>query len=157
MKFIIVLFILAEICLVSCKVQKENAQMRTEGSSKITLVDKDSHGGFLQYRDMVVRDSKSLAKFYVKVNKTRKPRLPVPDIDFTKDLAIIICTGEQKGQVELEVSRSKETANEVVVEVKGIEPTTSKTERSSAISYPFYLYKMPHTTKTVRLKNVGIR
>ncbi|TAI48553.1 hypothetical protein [Flagellimonas allohymeniacidonis] len=123
--------------------------MEAEQQSEITLVDHDGFSGFFEYETMVVRDSKSLAKFYAQVNKTRKPGLPVPQIDFSKETVIIVCSGEQKGEMETKLMYKEETDNELVINVEMQKPEKGSATGNSVVSYPFYLYKIPHTSKSV--------
>lgn len=123
--------------------------MGANQQNEITLVDHDGFSGFFEYETMVVRDAKSLAKFYTQVNKTRKPGLPVPYIDFSKETAIIVCSGEQKGEMETKLTYKEETENELVISVEMLKPVKPTTTGDSVVSYPFYLYKIPRTSKSV--------
>ncbi|NKI32000.1 hypothetical protein [Croceivirga thetidis] len=99
----------------------------------------------------VVRDEKSLQKFFSKVNLTRKPGLPVPIIDFSKNDVIIVCAGKTKtkGYPILEIST--EDSNQITVLIQ--QSDIDKSADNQAISYPFSVYVTPKTDKKYVFKN----
>lgn len=144
-----VYLILLVLSLVSCKAQKESQEPQSVQESKFTLVDQDDYSGFFEYDTMVIRDSKSLASFYAQVNKTRKPGLPIPEIDFSKETVLVVCAGEQKGSLSSELSVLEENEVNMVIGVSIKENQDSDKVTSTVISYPFYLYKFPSSNKKV--------
>nr|WP_299342968.1 hypothetical protein [Allomuricauda sp.] len=141
--------VLLMLCLVSCKAQKETQEPSADEQSKIVLVDQDEYSGFAEYNTMVIRDFKSLAKFYAEVNKTRKPGLPIPKIDFSQEMVLVICAGEQKGPQSAELSVLEENNADLVVGVSMKPNQDPNTLTSTVISHPFYLYKIPSVDKEV--------
>ena len=65
-----------------------------EKMENLVLADFDSFSNVEVYETTVIKDAKSLSKFYAGINKTRKPGLPVPIVDFSKEMAILVCLGE---------------------------------------------------------------
>ncbi len=129
------------VCLLSCNAQK-NLGKEIEG---LVLLEQDGYSGVDAFETMEIRDTKSLNRFYSQINKTRKPGLPVPMIDFSKEMVLLVCLGEQQGQQSVQLYKTKETDAEIFVgvtlEAKGKDPLATQT--------PFYLYKMPLTDKTI--------
>lgn len=121
----------------------------------LVLVTHDGYSGISQYDAMVIRDTKSLNKFYSQINKTRKPGLHVPMIDFSQEMAVVVCMGGQKGQVEPLLSRINETDEELTIAVELADGEGQDKHQDTSISYPFYLYKMPVSTKTLNFQKVG--
>ncbi|HKL90745.1 MAG TPA: hypothetical protein VJ880_06160, partial [Allomuricauda sp.] len=70
-------------CLLSCKAQKEDAASVGEEIEDLVLVDHDNFINIDSFETRVIRDAKSLRKFYAQINQTRKPGLPVPMVDFS--------------------------------------------------------------------------
>jgi len=135
-------FLMVLVTLSSCRAQKEIKPMGQEIDG-LELIEHQEMGPFLSFDTQVVRDVKSLRKIYTEINKTRKPGLPVPDVDFSKDMVVLVCLGEQKTQRNLLLSVLKETDDETVIAVESKEVKSAKTELSGSTTYPFYLYKLP--------------
>lgn len=135
-------------CLLSCKAQQK---MAGEEMENLILVTSDGYSGIAEYEVMLIKDTKSLNKFYSQVNKTRKPGLPVPMLDFSKEMAIVVCLGEQKGERTPQLSQLSETEEERTIAIELSD--SEKTE--SYISYPFYVYKLPISSKAINFQKVG--
>lgn len=148
--FVLILFI----CLTSCKAQKET-QLDSGEKDDMILIAQDGYSGIDEYETMVVRDVKSLNKFYTTINKTRKPGLPVPVIDFSKEIVLIVCLGEQKGQMIPKLSKTEESESEILITIEMVPPKDAKSSENQFVSYPFYIYKIPHTSKILSLEKLG--
>ncbi len=140
------------LCLFSCKAQKNLVGERMED---LVLVAKDGYSGIKEYEVMEIRDTKSLNKFYSQVNKTRKPGLAVPMVDFSKEMVIVLCMGEQRGERMPLLSKINETQDELTIAIELPDLTSTKNLQAAPIVYPFYLYKMPLTVKLLNFQKVG--
>ena len=136
---------LSFVCLLSCKAQKQLGD-EIEG---LVLVEQDGYSGIETFQTRVIRDTKSLNKFYSQVNKTRKPGLPVPMIDFSQEMVLVVCLGEQQGKQSVLLSKTGETASELFIAVQLSDVNIGESAGVQVISSPFYLYKMPLTEKTI--------
>lgn len=96
----------------------------------------------------IITDAKSLKKFYSRINRTRKPGLSVPNIDFSNEMVIVRCSGITDNDVTPELYVLEVTDDKIVLGIKGINEKTS----SSAVTTPFVVYKMPRTEKEVIVK-----
>ncbi|WP_139297740.1 hypothetical protein [Flagellimonas zhangzhouensis] len=114
----------------------------------------DDYSNISEYQTQIIRDQKSLQKFYSQVNKTRKPGLPVPMVDFSKDMLILVCLGEQHSHKNVVISKAKESNEEIVLKVKVLEETAQGDISIQPMYYPFYLYKMPLVDKNFTLQNI---
>ena len=107
MRGLILFFVI--VSLVSCKAQNTIPKQSPQQDADIELIDQDGYSGILEYETIVIKDAKSLNKFYSKINRTRKPGLPVPMVDFSKNMIVVVCMGKQKGE-KLPVLSKAETS-----------------------------------------------
>lgn len=137
--------------MASCKAQKEvNTDLQSD--SNLILVAEDGHSGIMEYEALTIRDAKSLNKFYSRINRTRKPGLPVPQIDFSKEMVIVVCMGEQEGNAFPIIRKSSEDENHISYLVGRGTKTMANSESQNVTSYPFYIYKAPSSSKEVTLE-----
>lgn len=141
------------LCLVSCKAQKETKMNETENGD-MELVASDAYSGIDTYEAAMIYDSKSLSKFYGRINKTRKPGLPVPQVDFSKNVLLVMCLGKQK-QERTPLLKKSEEENNILITIELSETISPSNTEKSLISYPFYIYKLPHTSKEVSIEKSG--
>ncbi|MEC7770196.1 MAG: hypothetical protein VX798_03380 [Bacteroidota bacterium] len=149
------LLFISFVCLFSCKAQKDGDSPVGEQIADMVLVDHDDFSNIEVYETRVIRDSKSLRKFYTEINKTRKPGLPVPIIDFSKEMVVLVCLGEQRGKKTARLSKLKETDNEVSIAVEILDEEQEGEITIQPLYFPFYLYKMPLIDKTIAFQKVG--
>lgn len=129
--------------------------MEAQTDADIVLVAEDGYSGIPEYEASTIRDAKSLNKFYSRINRTRKPGLPVPVVDFSKEMVIVVCLGEQKGGQNPVLNKSTETEEGVTLSLQLVPQKTKDSESQQLVSYPFYVYKMPLTTKKVDINKAG--
>lgn len=106
------------------------------------------------FETRVIRDAKSLNKFYGEINKTRKPGLPVPMVDFSKDMLVLVCLGEQKGEKKLVLSKLTETDQGMTIAVEVLEKEKDGEIVVQPMYFPFYLYKMPLVDKDLTFQRI---
>ena len=147
------LFIISVVCLVSCKAQKEVKPVG-EQMEDLVLIEQDNFSSIESFETRVIRDAKSLRKFYMEINKTRKPGLPVPIIDFSKEMVLLVCAGEQSEEKAVHLSKLKETATELSVAVQMWDKEKKGDMAILPVYYPFYLYKLPITDKSIDFQKV---
>jgi len=145
-------FLIAITCLLSCKAQKEGHSPVGEKIENMVLVDHDSFSNIETYETRVIKDEKSLRKFYSEINKTRKPGRPVPKVDFSKEMVLLVCLGEQNGRQNAVLSKVKETDSEISIAVEMIKEQGEITVQP--VYFPFYLYKMPLVDKTITFQKI---
>ncbi len=137
-------------CQMSCNSQKQVVTAQnTDNDPRIKLIDEDLYSGIYQLETSVVRDMKSLKKFYAQINKTRKPGLPVPSVDFSQHTALIICAGAQEADEKVGISFGDENDKELIINIKKHSVAESTANGTSTITYPFYVYTIPSTMKSV--------
>lgn len=138
--------VLIAVLVFSCKIQKSgmpNSGMNMD--DELTLLLEDGYFATDEQLKMVIKDQKSLNGFFAKVNRTRKPGLSVPVVDFKKNMILVFCASEQKGIERLELFKTNETDDTVEISIKKVENKDLKTQ----VSYPFCVYTLPTTNKAV--------
>lgn len=138
--------------IASCNGQKKvtlNDNEVVTGNLGLTLVLQDNYSGFDVPQTLIIRDVKALKKFYSKINRTRKPGIPIPQIDFTKEIVLIHCSGKQNMDSQFEQLVMEETYNEIMVRISRI-PTSQRKASVAGVS-PFSVYKMPVSKKNIKV------
>lgn len=148
------LYLIAIVCLLSCKAQKEGHTPVGESMEGMVLLDHDDFTSIDSFETRVIRDVKSLNKFYREINKTRKPGLPVPMVDFSKEMLILICLGEQQGEKSPVLSKLKETDQEITIALEVLEKENKEGTKVQSVHFPFYLYKLPLVDKPLTFQRV---
>jgi len=141
--------------LLSCNGQKKTAaessmDEQPQKSDHLELLLQDEHGDFVQAETMVIKDQKRLKSFYAKINRTRKPGLPLPVVDFSKEMVIVHCNGVQNRAGTPTLNFDEETDAEIILSSKLVQEENSPS--IEMITYPFCLYKMPLTEKEILVK-----
>ncbi|NND14916.1 MAG: hypothetical protein HKN89_01175 [Eudoraea sp.] len=135
----------------SCKSKKDKVSEQIEqeiATYKLEMVASDLYGGAEEEVFEVIRDQASLQKFYRKVNMTRKPGLPVPQIDFTKNMAVLYCSGSTKAAKMPDMLISLQNDTEMYLEKAKLTAQDSIVEPTATLT-PFGLYLLPLTDKQV--------
>lgn len=140
--------------LVSCNGQKkaalnEEKMAPSELENQLELIMQEPQGGFDADEILVIKDEKRLKNFFSKINRTRKPGLPVPDIDFLKDMVIIQCVGEESHSRRVILSVQKETETQMIL--KAVDQTEIRDSSNDQNYGSFGIYKMPLSTKEIIL------
>ena len=126
---------------------KNDMNVRNE---KLTLLMQDNYSGTDVAETLIIRDIKALKSFYSKINRTRKPGIPVPEVDFAKEMILVHCSGEQTNGKQAMLSVEEENDSEVIISTS-VEKS-KKSGTSSALISPFSVYKMPLTQKDISFK-----
>lgn len=140
--------------IISCNSQKKavmkDINNMNQGNEKLIMLLQDNYSGSDIEETLIIKDAKALKSFYSIINRTRKPGLSVPEVDFTKEMILIHCIGEQNNGKQAALSIVEENDQEVVIKTSIQKP--QKKGRSSAITSPFCIYKMPLTQKKISFK-----
>ena len=133
----------------SCKGQKkviENTHQSSDG--RLVLLVQDAFFPTDSLETHVIKDAKTLNAFFRTVNKTRKPGLPVPLVDFGDEMVLVACMGEMEGDVEpkLEILEENQKQLDIGIEID------KKPSAASLNTYPFCVYRMPKTEKSIYFK-----
>jgi hypothetical protein len=136
--------------LLSCNGPKKALEKNLERANPdfaLTLLLQDDYSGSPTAETLIITDAKELQQFFLKVNRTRKPGLPLPDVDFSRETVLIFCNGEKNHQVQPKLSIKDVTEKEIVI--APILEGKQKKSTSNAITSPFSIYKIPSTQKKI--------
>lgn len=140
-----VLGLLLIICF-ACKGQKEINRLDEKPLEVgLELVLEDNYSGVHASKNLIIKDKETLQKFFSQINKMRKPGIPVPIIDFSKEVVVILCEGEHAATFSKELEVLKET--DEIVKLHSVSFT--KKNASKATITPFKLYKYNRTKKAI--------
>lgn len=114
-----------------------------------------SHGGYDQPQIKVIKEPTELQAIYSKMNMTRRPGFPIPEVDFDNEMIIGLYMGEKNtGGFSIGIENIEETKKELIITVKETSPDANSMV-VTAICQPFCIVKMPATKKDVVFKKVG--
>ena len=138
----------------ACKSQNTNATTDSSATGQpgeLTMVMSDLYGGTEGEEIQVLRSQGALDKFFIKINKTRKPGLTPPKIDFSRNMVVVYCSGQTNNQSLPTLWVNEDTDQGMVVQKK--QEKEAKDQSSTAIVRPFGLYTMPVTDKEIKLQS----
>ncbi|VAW10224.1 hypothetical protein MNBD_BACTEROID03-153 [hydrothermal vent metagenome] len=150
------MFLLGIVVLVlSCNGQKkasmvEDKEDNSTQSDSLVLLVRDSYSGSDLSETLIITNSKALKFFFSQVNKTRKPGIQVPEVDFSKEVVIIHCSGKQGSAALPMLTLLKETDTTLVLGSRF--EINKKTNSATVVTSPFCVYKMPLTTKRISVE-----
>ncbi|MDC6389789.1 hypothetical protein PP182_13910 [Maribacter sp. PR1] len=94
-----------------------------------------------------IENQSELVVFFGKINRTRKPGIPVPNIDFDHKTLVVWLGGKTtSSNTELQVG----ILSEKTVYLK--KTKSKKKLNTTAILSPFVIYSIPKTTKNIKLQ-----
>lgn len=116
------------------------------------LVVKDTSGGPTSPKILVVKEAQTLKEFYREVNKTRRPGLAIPNVDFNNEFIVILCMGTVMtiGH-EVTINDIKKSANGLTVFVEETRPD-EKEKLAKVRNEPFSVYRIKGNYKNVRFE-----
>ena len=128
---------------ISCAPLKHTS-FEKSGDGTMELIVRDNYSGLIEEELLVIKEEKALLAFFSKINKTRKPGLSIPVVDFTKDMLIVWCSGETQNP-SAGLIMKKETSNHYRLSKINRGAKTN----STAIISPFMVYKLPLSNKQI--------
>lgn len=130
------------IALCSCKGQKGNTSNHT---LEMVLLLEDSYGGQEKEQLLVIKDDKSLKEYFGVLNRTRKPGLPVPQIDFKKEMVIAWSPGVKSKKSRLILQNYDD---QKIIFKKDF----GQKKQSTAFVKPVYFYKVPLSDRIIEIE-----
>ncbi|WP_350288819.1 hypothetical protein [uncultured Croceitalea sp.] len=149
MKFVLMAIV---ILTSSCKNQKGLVVTDESQDNSLTLLVQDGYFFTDSIETSVVRDEKTLKSFFARVNRTRKPGLPVPKINFEEEMVLVVCMGEQKTTAMPYLKLIESDNQKIKV---GIAVQNETETENTVVSYPFCVYKMPSSESEIIFKLVN--
>ena len=111
------------------------------------LILQKNYSGSEEEQLVVIKNQKSLEEFFGKVNRTRKPGISIPQINFEKDMLLVWCGGEK---VSFPTELQFQDTSEGILVKRNL--MTKKGLEQNAIVNPFKIYKMPITSKSIKFQ-----
>ena len=133
-----------------CKSQEKGKvqdSVKAAQEQGLTLLVADNYGGSEHADFQVIRDMKTLRKFFARVNRTRKPGLAVPKVDFSREILILHCPGEMFNGDSARLIIKDNTPEKMLFALEGTKVKEKK--EMGALTMPFSLYKLPLTEKEI--------
>lgn len=145
-KYFTSFFLFALIQLNSCKGAAQSS-LQESNDTGMELILNENYSGFEQEEYLLIKNQKELNAFYGKINRTRKPGLIPPSIDFNVEMIFIWCGATSASNyAELELKEKDD-----FLEVHKLKVTASKEENKFIVS-PFSIYKLPLSIKTLKIE-----
>ncbi len=150
------IFLLGIVVLfLSCNGQKKASMAKNMEDSftqndSLVLVVHDSYSGSDVSETLIITSSKALRLFFSRVNKTRKPGIRIPEIDFSKEMVIVHCSGKQDNAAIPVLTLLKETDTTLVLGSKF--EIDKKLNSATVTTSPFCVYKLPLTKKKITIE-----
>ncbi|WP_405415828.1 hypothetical protein [Maribacter sp. Asnod1-A12] len=111
------------------------------------LILNETYSGFEQEDFFLIKNQKELNAFYGKINRTRKPGLTPPFIDFNMEMILIWCGDSTASNfANLELSENAD-----YLQVQKLNEKNLKVAANQLVS-PFSIYKLPLSAKSLKIK-----
>ena len=132
---------------ISCNAQKGNLNVNSKNTNngELELILRDNYSGLKSPKILVVKEPTALREFYAQINKTRKPGLAIPNLDFNAEMVIVYCAGEQINASA--PSMAIEHVNNESIQITIIDFEIRESSRVS--TSPFCMYKLKASNKDV--------
>tara|TARA_B100000508_G_scaffold132537_1_gene121580 strand:+ start:939 stop:1403 length:465 start_codon:yes stop_codon:yes gene_type:complete len=143
------------VLLMGCKSQspQENPSVQGKPLSFEVLI-QGSHSNMEAQAYLVLQDHASLQKVFSEINKTRKPSMPVPDIDFSKKTVLFLNMGQSStGGHHISVGKIIKTEASIDVYVEGKSPKPGENV-TMVITQPFVMVSLDKQSLPFEFKQV---
>ncbi len=151
MKKGLVLLVLCYACSAQQAVIANLTAPNQSTKTALILLLEERYGGPESSSTQIISSEKELKKFLGLINKTRKPGLRLPKIDFTKNQVLISCAGITSEPKTPTLEVFFEDENTIVIEEKFTKYNLSTDNKS--VTSPFVMYKLPLLSKKISFKN----
>ena len=139
-------FFIVLVSLSGCK-SHESAQNGKDGNMGMELILSGDYSGFEDEQLLVINNKVQWEEFFGRINRTRKPGLTVPEIDFERNTIIIRLKGETTNN-EPDVVLGKVSKDALL-----LKRTQNLTKgKSSAVMTPFFIYIISKTDKRIKIQ-----
>jgi len=146
LKYFTCFFLIIIVQLNSCKGTAQNS-LQESNDTGMELILNENYSGFEQEEYLLIKNQKELNAFYGKINRTRKPGLTPPSIDFSTEMILIWCgDSTASNYADLELNEKAD-----YLQVHKLKTTASKEENAFVVS-PFSMYKLPLSTKSLKIE-----
>ncbi|RRQ48862.1 hypothetical protein DZC72_14470 [Maribacter algicola] len=116
-------------------------------NNEMELILSGDYSGVEKEQLIKIDDQVAFEEFFGQINKTRKPGIPIPDIDFETKSVLLRLKGtstNNKSDIALGIS-----SNETLLFNK---IKTNSRNETTAVLTPFFIYTIPKTTKSLKIQ-----
>ena len=140
----------------ACVGAKQDGKAQSSDAGKKSLDYKvlleDSYGGTDTAENRVITNQEELEKVYGIINRTRRPGIEVPQVDFAENMVVAVFMGRRSsGGNRVEIEKIEETTDAIQVYVRKVQPGEGDMT-SMAITNPFIFAELPRSDKEVVFK-----
>lgn len=144
-KFVTFFILFFIVQLNSCKSSVTSSLQNSNEMSMQNILN-ENYSGFEEEDYFLIRNQEALNTFYGKINRTRKPGLVPPVVDFSQNMLLVWCgDSDTSNFVDLEI---KEGADSLIVHK--LESKTKK--QNNFIVSPFSIFKLPLSVKSLKIQ-----
>ncbi|KAA2215590.1 MULTISPECIES: hypothetical protein [Maribacter] len=120
--------------------------MKLENTDTVAmyLIMSGDHSGFEQEHLLKIDSRLEFEEFFGKINRTRKPGIPVPEIDFKTKSVIVRLKGTTTNN-EPDITLQKSSKESLLLK----KIRTNSRKETTAVLTPFFIYSVPKTNKDV--------
>ena len=120
--------------------------MKLENTDTVAmdLIISGDHSGFEQELLLKIDSRLEFEEFFGKINRTRKPGIPVPEIDFKRYSVIVRLKGTTTNN-EPDITLQKSSKESLLLK----KVRTNSRKETAAVLTPFFIYSVPKTNKDV--------
>ena len=140
------LFLVVFLVLISCK-STDIFAIDSNQNLEMERIVQENYSGFEKEQLLVIKSQEELQSFYGIVNRTRKPGLEPPSIDFNAHILLVWCGGA-KGHPNSTLDLRK---GEDYLYVRKIDSKIEANEKQHIVS-PFSIYKLPKSTQKIKFQ-----
>ena len=114
-----------------------------------------SHSNITEQKNIVISNQTELEKIFGKINSTRKPGIPIPEINFEEETAVFLNAGElSTGGSTISVTKVLKEKENVIVVIGGRSPKPGDFV-TTVITQPFTLVKFKRQELPVVFRTPG--
>lgn len=133
--------LLSLVVLFSCKGIESSSEKEGDNIAFQTLITA-SQSNIEKPQQTIISSQKQLQQVFSEINKTRKPGIPIPEINFNDEVVVFINMGQSStGGYSVEVESIKKINDEIVVFVGGDSPEPNDNV-TMVITTPFTMVKL---------------
>ena len=137
---------LLSFCLGSCK-SHEKLTADTMENRGMELVMSGEYSGFEKEQVLKIDSKSELEELFGKINRTRKPGIPVPNIDFYSRSVIVRLKGTSTNN-KPDITLGKSSDQTLTLhKVKA-----DSSNETTAVLTPFFVYSIPKTTRDIKIE-----
>lgn len=123
---------------------------------RLTPPYRDQYTGLTSPARLVVEEARSFEEIWSRAFGTYQPPPPLPDVDFAREVVIVVALGEQgSGGYLIRVTGAIATSADVLVAIESTAPGADCAV-SSALTQPLDIVKIPRRAATFRFEESSV-